>query len=213
MNELYIREQEAIDRLKQGDIGGLETLVRKYQLQAIRAADLITRDRALAEDIVQDAFLKVYKRIDQFDAGRPFGPWFIRIVINDTLKAISKDDRWLPLENFPEDNLEFLFTEADALPEAWLEGRETREQIWEALGKLPPEQRAAIVLRYFLDISVDEISRGMISPSGTIKWRLHKARERLRQLLTPLDRNENKQAKALESLTGDPEKTSRNRQS
>ena len=208
-----MREQEAIDRLKQGDIRGLETLVRRYQLQAVRAADLISRDRTLAEDIVQDALLKVYQRIAQFDAGRPFGPWFLRIVVNDTLKAISKNDRWLPLENFPEDSIEFLFTEVDALPEAWLEGQETREQIWEALGKLPPEQRAVIVLRYFLDTSVDEISREMISPSGTIKWRLHKARERLRQLLTPLERNENKQAKALEAPSGDPEKTSGNRQS
>jgi RNA polymerase sigma-70 factor (ECF subfamily) len=207
-----MREQEAIDRLKQGDIRGLETLVRRYQLQAVRAADLITRDRALAEDIVQDAFLKVYQRIDQFEAGRPFGPWFLRIVINDTLKAISKDDRWLPLEDFGKDGIEFLFAEAEMLPEAWLEGQETREQIWEALGKLPPEQRAVIVLRYFLETSVDEISREVVSPSGTIKWRLHKARERLRQLLMSLNRNENMQAKALKSVTKDPEKTSGNRQ-
>jgi hypothetical protein len=53
-----MEEQEAIARLKRGDIGGLEALVRKHQVQAVRTAYLITRDRALAEDIVQTAFLR-----------------------------------------------------------------------------------------------------------------------------------------------------------
>jgi len=68
-----MEEQEAIARLKRGDISGLEALVRKYQVQAVRAAYLITHDRGLAEDIVQAAFLRAYERIGQFDAGRPFG--------------------------------------------------------------------------------------------------------------------------------------------
>ena len=82
-----MEEQKAIARLKRGDISGLEALVRKYQVQAVRAAYLIIRDRALAEDIVQAAFLRAYERIGQFDAGRPFGPWFLRSVVNDAVKA------------------------------------------------------------------------------------------------------------------------------
>jgi RNA polymerase sigma-70 factor (ECF subfamily) len=93
-----MEEQEAIARLKRGDVGGLEALVRRYQVQAVRTAYLITRDRALAEDIVQAAFLRAYERIDQFDAGRPFGPWFLRSVANDAVKAAARRERLVPLE-------------------------------------------------------------------------------------------------------------------
>lgn len=66
-------EHDVIARLKGGDIAGLELLVRRYQAEAIHAAYLIARDRALAEDLVQAAFLRVYERIAQFDATRrPF---------------------------------------------------------------------------------------------------------------------------------------------
>src|SRR5438046_5099592 len=83
-------EREAIDKLRRGDISGLETLVRQHYVQAVRVAYLITQDTALAEDIVQSAFLRVYERIDQFDVGRPFAPWFLRSVVNDALMA----ERW-----------------------------------------------------------------------------------------------------------------------
>src|SRR3954452_14569352 len=81
-------EREAIARLAGGDISGLELLVSRYQVQAVRAAYLVCRDSALAEDIVQSAFLRAYSHIDQFDPTRPFGPWFMKIVVNDALKAL-----------------------------------------------------------------------------------------------------------------------------
>src|SRR5437867_2966684 len=93
-----MQESEAIALLKKGDIGGLEHLVLGYQMRAVRAAYLTTRDLALAEDIVQSAFLRVWERIEQFDAQRPFGPWFMRIVVNDALKATVRRDRTLSLD-------------------------------------------------------------------------------------------------------------------
>ena len=83
-------EQEAIQQLKHGDIGGLEFLVYRYQLKAVRTAYLITRDLGLAEDVVQDAFLHVYRSIRGFDAARPFEPWFLRSVINASVKLMQK---------------------------------------------------------------------------------------------------------------------------
>lgn len=64
-------ERRAIARLKQGDIGGLEELVKSHQTRAMRAAYLIVRDRALAEDVVQDAFVRAYEKIAHFDESRP----------------------------------------------------------------------------------------------------------------------------------------------
>jgi RNA polymerase sigma-70 factor, ECF subfamily len=91
-------EREAIQRLKRGDISGLEALVRRYQLAAMRAAYLVTRERALAEDLVQSAFLKVYDRIDQFDAARPFGAWFYTTILRDAIKAARHRARASPID-------------------------------------------------------------------------------------------------------------------
>jgi len=66
------------------------------------------------------------------------------------------------------------------------EAAETRQAIWSALGKLPPAQRAVIVLRYYLGLSEAEMADELACPPGTVKWRLHAARERLRRLLRPL---------------------------
>lgn len=183
-----MKEREAIARLKQGDIRGLKVLVRAYQVQAVRTAYLITRDRAQAEDIVQAAFVRAYERIDQFDAGRPFAPWFLRSVANDALKAVTRAKHHLSLEG-DEDHGEAALAEVlaslDPGPETLVEAAEVRQAVWDALSRLPPEQRATIALHYYLDLSVAETAERMACPPGTVKWRLHAARERLRRLLHP----------------------------
>jgi RNA polymerase sigma-70 factor (ECF subfamily) len=178
-------EKQAITRLKQGDPGGLEFLVYTYQLQAIRAACLVTGDRPLAEDIVQSAFIRASERIDQFDAQRPFGPWFLRSVVHDAIKAALRQKRQVPLEQDAGGEPLDLADPAP-LPEELVETEETRRAVWRALKKLPPNQRAAIVLRYYLGMSEDEMTDELDSPVGTVKWWLHIARQRLKRLLYPL---------------------------
>lgn len=179
---------DAIHRLKNGDISGLEVLVNTYQVEAVRAADLITRDVQQAQDIVQSAFIRIYHKIEQFDETRPFKPWFMRIVVNDALKQVTLN-RQISLEtplDFSEDlTLGDLLTQGDASLDDHIETAQVQAEIWEALGQLQPEQRAVIVMRYYLDFSEEEISESLNSPKGTIKWRLHKARQRLRTILEP----------------------------
>ncbi|MER3544402.1 MAG: RNA polymerase subunit sigma-24 [Chloroflexota bacterium] len=183
-----MEEEEAIARLKRGNISGLEALVRRYQVQAVRAATLITRDRALAEDIVQAAFLRAYERIGQFDSGRPFGPWFLRSVVHDAVKAARRRERQVPLEGESDGETslaEFLADPAPG-PLELAQAAETRQAIRDALGRLSPGQRAAVVLRYYLGLSEAELAEELACPPGTVKWRLHAARQRLRALLRPL---------------------------
>lgn len=177
-----MNERQAIVRLKQGDIGGLAVLVQVYQVRAVRAAALITRDRPLAEDIVQTAFIRAYERIHQFDDTRAFGPWFMRSVVNDAVKAVTRRRPHVSIEHALPGDLRWL---ADPLPgpAELLEQAETAEALWEALALLPPEQRAALVLRYYLDFSEAEIADEQAIAKGTVKWRLHAARKRLRELL------------------------------
>ncbi len=178
-----MQEFEAIERLKQGDINGLEYLVRTYQLYALRAAYLIVRDYDLAEDVVQDAFLRAYERIDQFDASRPFKPWFFRIVINLAKRAATKRERQVHFSKMSMDE-EVVFDEiiADLKsdPDILAEQHDLRVMVWLGLGRLPPPQRAVMVQRYYLDMSEKEIATHSGVTLGTIKWRLHTAHKKLR---------------------------------
>lgn len=183
-----MNEQEALARLQRGDISGLEKLVRLYQVQALRAAYLITQDRPLAEDVVQEAFLRAYERIHQFDDTRPFGPWFLRLVVNQALKAINARQREVPLDQEHEGDLDLEELLPDLIPgpEDLVAQAEVREQVWEALGRLSPAQRAAVVLRYYLGFSVGEIAVEMNCSRGTAKRHLFNARQRLRKWLCGL---------------------------
>ncbi|HEX8600445.1 MAG TPA: RNA polymerase sigma factor [Chloroflexia bacterium] len=174
-----MRESEAVARLKRGDIGGLEALVSLYGVRAVRAAYLICHDRPLSEEIAQAAFLRVYERIEQYDVGRPFAPWFLRGVVNDARKAAVGRERRLPLEEIGEWEEIASDVNIEELALAW----ETSEAIEKALARLTPGQRSAIVLRYYLDLSESEMAERLAVPPGTVKSRLNSARHRLRQLL------------------------------
>jgi RNA polymerase sigma-70 factor (ECF subfamily) len=174
-------EADAIQRLKHGDIGGLESLVKRYQVVAGRTAYLVVQDRALAQDLVQAAFVRAYERIGGFDATRSFGPWFMKLVLNDAVKAATRRGREVHLADQTQDQVP---SNADG-PERAAEQAETADEVWAALGQLNPAQRAAVVQRYYLGLTEAEIAAELGCPPTTIKARLHAARERLRSLLRP----------------------------
>ncbi len=179
-------EKQAVVRLKQGDIGGLETLVGLFYVRAVRAAYLVTRDRPLAEDVAQAAFVKAYERIAQFDPSRPFAPWFLRIVVNDAAKSAARRERDLSLNYVPQGDvgsLSDLLPDPGAGPEELAEQSEVRQAVWDAMGRLSPTQREVVVLRYYLDMKEATVADRIGSPLGTVKRRLHHARLRLRALL------------------------------
>ena len=178
-------DQIAISRLKQGDLNGLEILVNRYQAQAVHAAYLVLYDRALAEDVVQSAFVKAAERIHQFDEERPFPPWFFRVVVNDALKAAQKQRYTLPLDELdkPAVRLADWLTDSAPSAERQLEEKEIRENLLKAIHSLPPEQRAVIVMQYYLGLSEADMSAKMDRPLSTVKWWLREARKRLRDLL------------------------------
>ena len=180
-----MEETEAIARLRKRDIGGLEPLVRIYQGQAVQAAYLITHDRPLAEDVVQTVFLRVIDRIDGFDVDRPFRPWFMRIVVNAAVDAARRAAR-TPFgsnDDHADSALLDLVPDPAPGPEDATVSMELREAVHSALEALPISQRAVIVMRYYLGLNEAEMAGKMDVPVGTVKWRLHAARLRLRGLL------------------------------
>jgi len=177
-------EQAAIQKVKNGDIAGLEVLVQRYQLRAVRTAYLITRDPHLAEDVAQEAFIQAFRAMRSFDATRPFEPWFMRSVVNAALKAAQRAARRIPTDSDDaEERFEALLGKAESAEEAWLSA-DLKNEVRTALDQLSPRQRAAIVQRYFLGMSEKEMAELLGAPRGTIKWLLNAARARLRSLLS-----------------------------
>lgn len=177
-------DYEAIQRVKHKDIGGLEFLIAKYQAKALRTAYLVTHDTQSADEVVQNAFIRFYERAWHFDEKRAFEPYFLRMVVNSALNmAEKKEHRHASLDD--DENLyklEKLLVQADSIEESLIL-TQTQNEIQNAIGKLTPRQRVAVVLRYYLEMSEAEMVRELKTSRETIKGLLHTARLRLKRLL------------------------------
>lgn len=174
---------QAVRRLKNGDIGGLEILITRYQAKAVRTAYLVTHDEPLAEDVVQESFVRFYERARRFDERRAFEPYFLRCVVNAALNALDKEHRAAPLDESTDPSaLEHLLHRASSVEEQ-VEFAQLKREILEALKALSPRQRAAAVQRYYLDMSEKEMTEALDLAPGTVKWLLNAARSRLRAML------------------------------
>lgn len=182
MSQLTLEDDKSVRRMKDGDIGGLADVVRRYQVRAVRAAFLVTQDEALAEDVVQDAFLRLHQRIRHFDDRRPLEPYLMRSVVNGALNVMRRERK---SASFEEDTGPVERQLQTASVETEVETAEQGRELLRALAQLPPRQRAAIVQRYYLELSEDEMVQALDAPAGTVKWLLHAARLRLRDLLGP----------------------------
>lgn len=176
-------EQQAIQKLKQGNISGLEFLVQNHQAKALRTAYLITRDLGLAEDVVQESFIRAYHSIRSFDETRPFEPWFLRSVVNASVKMMQKLTKQVEVRVDADDREWVQILSGHGSVEAQVEAGEFQRQLWDAMQKLSPRQRAVIVQRYYLEMSEKEMATESGVARGTVKWLLNAARERLRILL------------------------------
>lgn len=191
-------EITAITRLQQGYPDGLECLVKIYQVRAVYTANMVVFDRSLAEDIAQTAFICVADKIYQFDKSRPFAPWFFRIVINESIKVARRQKNFIPLEDDPDDETGKVakwLIDPQSTPETMLETKETQRFIFAALKRLKPEQRAVVIMHYYLEMSEMEMSDRMNRPVSTIKWWMRSARELLFGLIASSRNYEKKEEK------------------
>ncbi len=167
------RDERALVRAAQaGSVSDLEALFRAHWGRAYRAAYLVVHDAGAAEDVAQEAFLAAVRNLDRFDAGRPFGPWLHRIVVN---RAIDwSRARALRREVGAGDAIEEAAAPEGGAPAAPLSG-----DVVAALATLSPDHRAVIVLRYVLEYSPGEIARMLELPRGTVNSRLRRGLDAL----------------------------------
>jgi RNA polymerase sigma-70 factor (ECF subfamily) len=164
------RERRLVREAQRGSEAAVAELYSAHWGRAFRAAYFIVGDAASAEDVAQDAFLAAIDALDRFDRRRPFGPWLHRIVAN---RALDHARREALRRRVAEAAAE---PRPDPGPPA---GSEVGDELMDALRELPPEQRAAVVLRYLLEYTPGEIGRMLELPRGTVNSRLRRALDSL----------------------------------
>lgn len=174
-------EAELVERAKHGELRAWETIVRQYQGLAFRTAYLLCGSAADAEEAAQDGFVKAYRALGRFRRGAPLRPWLLRIVANEARNRRRSAGRReaLALRAATQDR------PGDAVPspEAALVSAEERTRLLAAVNELSEEHRLAIACRYFLELSEEETAAALGVRRGTVKSRLSRALERLRERL------------------------------
>jgi RNA polymerase sigma-70 factor, ECF subfamily len=176
---LVAEESALVARVQGGDTAAFDGLMRRYLRRAYTVAYRLLGHREDAEDLVQETFMIVVRQIDDFQLGRPFGPWMYRILINRGLNA-RKARALRRTEALPDE-----VSGAEA-PDLALERAEVRARFRAALTKLPPRQKLVIEL-----IELDGFTRGEVADAldisdATVRWHVHDAWRTLRRVLAPL---------------------------
>ena len=168
-----------------GSEAAYRELVTRYATPAVNFIFRFVRDRALAEDLAQEGFLRVYQRLNTFDPERKFSSWFFQVLRNITID-------YLRINRLPTSSLDEL-TEAgnqgatvdrdSASPEELAGQSELATAMGAALSRIRPEYREVVVLRYQEGLTQPEIAEILGIPSGTVKTYLHRARKELAGIL------------------------------
>jgi RNA polymerase sigma-70 factor (ECF subfamily) len=178
-------------------LGGSEAayreLVTRYASAAVNFIYRFTRDRALAEDLAQEGFLRVYQRLNTYDPERKFSSWFFQVLRNITIDHLR-------VNRLPTSSLDELEEEGhraaaidreSASPEEAAGQSELAVAMSAALAKIRPEYREVVVLRYQEGLTQPEIAEILGMPSGTVKTYLHRARKELAEILSASGWNTN----------------------
>jgi RNA polymerase sigma-70 factor (ECF subfamily) len=171
-----------VERARRGDSAAFEQLVRTHQHVAFRTACLLAGSAADAEEAVQDGFMKAWAALPRFRAGAPFRPWLLAIVANEARtrrRAAGRRAGWTLRA------VDAARTEpaAAAGPEEALLATETRATLLTAMGALDERDRTVLGLRYLLDLGEAEMAAVLGCRRGTVKSRMSRALERLREVV------------------------------
>lgn len=178
-------DQVLVNQILQGDANAFEVISERYEDPIRRHLLHIVRDDAAAEDLLQEVFLRVWTRAEQWNQSGPFKAWLYRIATNLALNHLRsvKRRREQPLEITDADEDDFLpawMTDASALtPDTILELTEQREQIHKLVEQLPEDKRAVFRLVFQMELSIKETAGELGIPEGTVKSRLHYAKKHL----------------------------------
>jgi RNA polymerase sigma-70 factor, ECF subfamily len=179
--------KKRIKQVIKGDQDAFAEIVEIYSNSIYQLGYRMLGNRHEAEDIAQEAFIRAYVNIKSFNQDLKFSTWLFRIATNLCIDRIrkKKPDYYLDAEVSGTDGLTMYSQLASdsPLPENELESLELQESVQKEILKLPEKYRSVIVLKYIEELSLNEISEILELPLGTVKTRIHRGREALRQQL------------------------------
>ena len=179
-------EAQLIECAAHGDQEAFRQLWETHHAAAMAAAWRLCHQYVLAEEITQGAFLLAWRGLPRFQKGNPFRPWLMRILYRHALDVMEKQRSYLHPVSL-DDVIELgvpLSSDGDIEQQFDLQEQVAqREEVRQALARLGSEQRRVIALRYGADLTEVDIAQVLGWPVGTVKSRLNRARERLRELL------------------------------
>jgi RNA polymerase sigma-70 factor (ECF subfamily) len=194
-------EQDLIDRLRAGDEEAFAELVRRYHRLMLRVARGYVRTDAVAEEVVQEAWLAVLRGIERFEGRSSFKTWLLRIVANRAMTQGVKEARSVPFASLEDDDDDEPSVSAEhfhpagepgagawaAPPDPWPEDRlladETRRVIAQAIEELPPQQAAVVSMRDIEGWTSEEVQEALGISAANQRVLLHRGRQRVRAAL------------------------------
>ncbi len=188
VDESVNQEMALVQAAKAGDISAFEELVKRYDRNVFRIAQHITQNREDAEDVVQDAFLKAYENLDQFQGQSKFYTWLVRIAVNEALMKLRRrrPERTVSLDQevvTEEDSIPREVADWSPNPEQLYTQAELRDILTKTIQGLPASFRTVFVLRDVEGLSTEETAEALDLSIPAVKSRLLRARLQLRERL------------------------------
>ncbi|HEY5164045.1 MAG TPA: sigma-70 family RNA polymerase sigma factor [Terriglobales bacterium] len=188
VNEQLSDEMTLVRAAKAGDVSAFEQLVRQYDRNVFRIAQHITQNREDAEDVVQDAFLKAYENLKNFQEQSKFYTWLVRIAVNEALMRLRRrrPERMVSLDEeiqIGEDSMPREVADWTPNPEQLYSQAELREILTRTIQGLPSSFRTVFVLRDVEGLSTEETAEALGLSIPAVKSRLLRARLQLRERL------------------------------
>jgi RNA polymerase sigma-70 factor (ECF subfamily) len=181
-----VREAEAgdaprfLDRLRAGDAPAFEELVMTYQHRVFGVALRMLGNRAEAEEVAQEAFVRAHRAIGEFRGDAKLSTWLYAITSRLCLNRLASGERRLTRQG---EAALLRLSDAGPRPDAALERRELETALGRAIAELPEDRRIVVVLRDIEGLSYEEIAQVLELELGTVRSRLHRARADLKEKL------------------------------
>ncbi len=172
-------DRELLQQAKDGDRMAQAEVFKYYKDYIFRSAFFMLRNEDEADDIVENVFIKVFSNFSSFDMTRSFHPWLSRIVLNETRTYIKKNRRAYTNQDFALDNI----------PSRSTENREKAQQIQRYMKELNAKDREIISMRYFQELTIEEIARAVNISVANAKVRIHRATKKLKQIIETKEEN------------------------
>jgi RNA polymerase sigma-70 factor (ECF subfamily) len=176
-------DEEVVLRILGGETALFEIIMRRYNQRLYRVARAILRDDAEAEDVMQDAYVRAYQHLDQFEGRAKFATWLTRIAVHEALARAQRRSRVQELDEDSYGDYMNPLHSTTPDPEQQASGRELAGLLHVAVLALPPKYRSVLMLRDIEEMSTADTADSLEISEENVKVRLHRARALLRREL------------------------------